>query len=305
MNRKKLWFYAIFSIVIIVGLAVALVLVPKSDEPDSKHEGNSETYASYFYVEVPNTIEIPVGMCVNFLEGYIAVTPSNMINKLNIEISTSTGIEFLDNKLMATAVGDYTIKFKMPKSESTFFSKTISVKVKSMEESPIKLIKESIVRGETIHVNDVFNIAGGVQYSVVTNENFSIVDGALRANNTGDGKVLFSVIESKLQYVYAFDINIKEPPEYKILLNNVLNNRINLDLVDDTFHINFAVQDQNNEYVKQTISVVSSDENVVLIESVADDALIKIRAVAIGNAKITISIASNLNIFVEIDVIVN
>ncbi len=297
-----------FSVLAIAVIAVALVLIPKDDEQKSDKDNapSEEIYATSFSLNLPNTIIIPVGSSVNLLDCYVNVSPSSMIDKLTYEIS-SNGIEFSNNKIIANTIGLHTIKFKMPKDKSTFHAKTITINVCDASENPhVLLIKNLIINGKSEQINNVFSISDGVVYKILTDNNVNLNNNSLTGINVGDAEITFNIEDDFIEYVYKFTLKIKEQPEYSIILNNVDNNLIVLNTNDnDVFHINYQVVDKNEQHVEQQISVVSYNTDVVKIESVADDILIKIRAKSIGETKIKISILSNSTIFVEINVLVN
>ena len=314
MHRKrKTWLYAIFAIVTIAVVVISLVLIPKNDEPNSANNDNTqnsnEVYATSFSVNVPNSIKIPVGSSINFLNGYINVSPSSVIDKLTIELTPSdleNGITFENNKLIANKIGNYSLKFKIPKSKSNYFSKTISINVCEVKDNiHINSINNTMVKGDVKQIYDMFLINDEITYSVKTDNNVSFVNNTITACNVGESELTFTFVDEYLEYVYDFKINIKDQPEYVILLKNVSNNTITLDTVEnDVFHINYEIVDRNNEQAFQPLIVISNDEDLVAVEKIYDDVLIKIRALATGKTTIRISIASNPTIFVEINVIV-
>ena len=312
MNKRKCWIYAIFAVVAIVGLAIALILIPKDDEtiPQNNNKTPSNSvYATSFSVNLPNTIELPVGAHINFLTGYVSVNPSSVIEKLSIETETnniSNAIIFENNKLTANTVGTYSIKFKIPKSESMYFSKTITIKVKPYHENNhISVLKNSIQESQTCSLDEMFSISDGLNYEIITDSNINFDNNVFTAINVGLSEITFVVKENYLEYIYVFEINIQDLPEYEIVINNVTNNTITLDtLYNDVKHINFEVIDRNNEQTTQLVKALSNNEDVVIVEESYDDLLIKIRAVSVGEATLTLYLISNPAICVEINIVV-
>lgn len=310
MKRRKALsiFYAVISVVAIVAIVLTLIFVPKDDKSQTNENGNSETYATSFSVNLPNKIEILLNTKA-VLKNYISVVPAEMESELTYEVkvkSTGTdgGINFENNKISALAVGEYSIQFKMPKSSSSYFSKTISIGVfEDVESAHITQKATSIKVDETRSLSDMFSIKENANYSVTTDGTISFDNNNFLSQTEGESEIEFVFEESNVSYIYNFNLLVNPKPQYTIVLNNVTNNTIEFDLSNnDVFHISYNVKDGNMENVSQSVNAISNDTSIILIESVDSDNLIKIRAVAIGETIIKIYITTNNNIAVNINV---
>ena len=204
----------------ILAVAITLVLVPQNDEPNKGNDipPNTETYATAFSVNIPSTIKMPIGSKINFLEGFVTVSPSSVINKLEIEEFNGDEICFENNTLVANAIGNYSLKFKMPKSKTTYFSKTISIVVCDViENDQISLIKNSIEITSSVRIDQMFLIADNLSYVLTTDDKISCENNILTANQIGESMIKFSVVENYLQFIYDFNVNVIEQPEYYII----------------------------------------------------------------------------------------
>ena len=305
---------------VIVGIAITLVFVNKSKEKldHDSNNGNinstsqtNETYATSFAMNLPNTIKILVGTKVFLLDGYINVTPSSMLKKLTYEISPKSngslnGIKFENNIITANSIGGYIIKFKIPKSASVYFTKTINIVVyEETTSSHIYQTSNTMVIGESKNISELFSVLDGSNFSATTDGNITYSNDIITAQNVGDSKIQFNFAENYIKYVYDFEIKIKDEPMFKIVLLNVTNNTINIDMSDnDVAFINFQVKNREEENVTQAVKVSSSNKEIVVDETKTDDVLIKIRAKSTGEATITISLDSDQTIRVDIKVIV-
>ena len=308
-KRAKVWIYAIISVLAILGLIVALVLIPKDDEPDFDNESNdspTEVYATNFQINLPTTIEIPVGQSVKILDGFVSVSPASVLNKLTYELSSNSGITFSNNVITANEVGYYSLKFKMPKSQSAYFVKTISIVVsQNYDNAHASIINNSIEKGKAQNIYEIFDIENGFSFNMTSDNKVNISGDTLTGLTVGSSEINLSFVDGYLEYIYSFSIIVKEQPEYQIKLNNVSNNLIIIDISEnDVYLINYEVLDKNNQHVTQQILAQSSNNEIVVVEKVYDDSIIKIRAIKSGEAKIVLSILNNLSITVEINIIV-
>lgn len=324
-NKIWGWIFTIVSVASIVLVAIFLVLHnkdkskpetpsienPEISTPINPSEPEKETYATAFSISLPDTIQILLGTKVTLKAGYMNVTPAIMLEKLTFEVIPKTGgvvngIKFEDNSIEAISTGRYELKFKMPKSKLTFFSKTVDVLVyDEITSCPVYQVEDTMVVEESAYLATMFEIMDGKEFIISTDSKITYVDETLTAQTTGESVISFSITETNVEYTYQFSITIKDKPMYQIVLNNVQNNQLTFDIsINDVSNINFSVVNRDEENVSQAISVTSSDETIVVIERVYDP-LIKIRALSVGEARITISLASDPTIKVEINVIVN
>ncbi len=323
--KKKVWswIFTVFAIASIVVLSIFLVLYnkkkvdkqnPDAETPEISTPTNpsdsTDVYATTFSINLPETIQILVGTSVNLKSGYVDVSPTSMLEKLTYEITPKSsgvvnGIKLENNTIEAISAGGYTIKFKMPKSKLTYFSKTINVLVyEEQTSSHIQQIKNQIIVGESLNIFEMFEFDESKLVNVTADNKITYNNNIITGINVGESDVKFHFVEAYLEYVYDFEINVKPVPDYKIVLNNVNGNSININFSEkDYFQISYSILNRDEEFVSQDIMVMSSNEGILFVERIADP-LIKIRAVSIGEATITISLVSDSTITVEIHVFI-
>ena len=130
------------------------------------------------------------------------------------------------------------------------------------------------------------------------------MDNSITAKSLGSIAMEIQFVDGYITYAYKFTFNVKDEPEYRIDLTNVVDNKIEIDLLENSaFHIHFEILNRDEEYVKQDVFVVSHDESILAIESV-DAPLIKIRGLTGGRTIITIVCSNDENVKVEIEVVV-
>lgn len=322
MNNRKKWkfIFTCAAIVVVVLIAIALVLLntykkdvkpEEDDDIPTEPPKTDEIYATSFSLNLPETIHILVGTDVNLKTGYINVSPTSMIDKLTYEVTPKStgvvnGIVFENNTISAKSLGRYTIIFKMPKSKSTNFSKSIDVLVyDNAINSHIYQINSILTIGEQTNLSQMFSIQAGKTYSVSTDSNTFYENENLIGTSVGESVVRFNFLENYVQYNYKFELTIKDIPEFAIVLNNVTNKIITLDLVEnDTYQIDYSILNRDEEHVYQKdILATVSDETFVEVIRIAEP-LIKIKAVKQGEVTLKISLVSDENIFIEIKVVV-
>lgn len=311
MKKKALyWLYA--SVVVVV-LALCLVvpkLIKSNKENDFNKGTETEEYATSFSLNLPDIIYIYVGTKVNLKTGYVNVTPSHMLEKLNIEVKTkenlhTSGITLKNNQITANEVGKYSIIFKIPKSASSNFAKTISVNVyEEKENSHVYKAINSIEVTKSLEIEKAFTIKENLTYSTITDDKVKIENGLICAEKLGESNITFVFIEQFIEYVYDFKLTVKELPRYEIVLKNVTENRIEINIYeDDVFQLQYQVVDGGSGDISQDVNVEVENEQVATTESGIDQ-FIKIIAHSKGETIITISYVLDSSITVEVMVVV-
>lgn len=312
-KRTKSLIYAIFSVIVIVALAITLIFVPKDKEDLDNNETeivNQEVYAESFTLNLPATIKILKGTYVTLSSGYYSVVPSELSNKLLTEVEVKNGgvndgIVFEENKITANNVGSYSIKFKMQKSKSGYFTKSVNIVVfENVQESHVYSNDVQLRVDESKNISDLFTITNEEDCNITTGQNVVLNDNVLTAKNVGDCDVYFKFTQDYLTYNYKFTLGVLPKPVYSIELVDIANNTINLN-VGSSSHIQFEVKDIFNESVSQLVKAWSSDEDIVIIEQPYDDALIKIRALKSGNAQVILFLKEDESIKTVVNVYVN
>lgn len=311
MKKKALyWIYASFVVVVLALCLVVPKLIKNNKEDDFKKGTETEEYATSFSLNLPDTINIFIGTKINLKAGYVNVTPANMVEKLNVEVkakenSSLSGMLFENNQITANDVGKYSLVFKMPKSASTNFSKTISVNVlEEKENSHVYKEINSIEVTKSLEINKVFTIKENVVFSIMTDNKVSIEEGIIKANSVGQSEIQFVFTEQFVQYIYDFELTIKELPRYQIILKNLSENKIEINInEDDVFQLQYQIIDAGSEDILQDVIVEVENKSIVTSEFGIDQ-FIKIIAHSKGETIITISYVLDVNINLEIIVLV-
>lgn len=293
-----------------------LIFVPKLRNKDVDNEpnppiedtgNNNEEYATYFSVNLPNTINLYLNSSVKLKSNYINISPVNMLNKVDIEITKSNAITnkiiFVNNAITATEIGDYKIKFSVASSATTEFSKTISVKVHNDINQAHILQKSNFIHvGDEIDFDNLFQLNSDLSFTANADNKVDLVNNKFIAKLIGESVVNFTFTESNVEYNYEFIFNIKDIPYYTITLENVLNNTIQIQK-GKALLINYNVSNRAEEKIPQDISVISLDTSIVIIERV-EEPIIKIKALEIGETNIVITYVVEPTIKLEVKVIV-
>lgn len=331
MGKRKSWLYSIFAVLVIISLVMLLIFWPKKgdDNPDDagqdeiveeqpEEEGNDgtaetipeEIYATSFVVNLPSTINILNGTTINLISGYVQVQPSEMADKIEMEIvprysSSAFGLELNNFTITAKEVGTYNLILSVSKSKTTSFNETILITVYEEESnSHISQTANSIIKGEKINISDIFSIKGDATFDVITDSKATIIDNCITATTTGTSKIIFKFTENYVQYVYEFEIIVKDQPQYYFVLNNVTNNAIELNLESSpVFHVNYKIQNREEGDISQDIVYVIGDETIVEVEDITNP-LIKIRALKVGETTLTLTCKVDNSVKVEITIIV-
>ena len=305
MSKKII--FSIIAVLAIVALSLTLVFVNKEDTNEEDEDYN---YAASFVVNLPDKIQILKGTSIKFKSGYIEVSPSKMIEKLNIEITSKStynldGLTFESNSLKAISAGNYTLKFKMPRSLNGYFTKSISIEVFGEEESSdIYQTQDYMIVDESLNLSDLFEIKDNKSYSISTDEKSTYSKNCLTAKEIGESNVNFVFTDTYIEYVYQFKITIKEHPQYVITLSNVIDNTIKIDLhEDETSLIYYIVTNREEEEVTQEVSLESCNTDIIAIEKISNP-FIKIKALKTGETKIIISLIEDPTVQIEVNIIV-
>ena len=203
-------------------------------------------------------------------------------------------------------MGDYSIKFKVQKSAYSNFERTMKIKVVDKETfTHVNLIKSSLIIGKKINVNEMFSIVDEKSYQILTDDEINYLNSEIEAKIVGTSKFTFIFDESYADYIYEFSITIKEQPLYTIEVYDIEDNTIIINMSDnDVAYVNFSVTDRDGEYVLQSVLAETSNSEIVIIETISDDVLIKLRGMKQGNAIITLFLISNPEITTEIFIFV-
>lgn len=322
MSNRKKWkiIFSCVAVVVLIAIAVFLVLFEKhKDKEDNKLNDDNlsptpptqqtEVYATSFSLNLPDTIEILINTKVKLISGYINITPANAIDKLTYKITRKSGsgiggITFNNNIITANSIGSYSIKFKVPKSASTNFSKTIDIIVyEEKTSSHISQTNNSIIIGENKNINDIFSIVDG-DYKVESDNKTTISNDNISGITTGESKITFTFTKNYIQYIYDFTLTIKEQPIYEIVILNGTNNIIEIDFEDIPYaKIHYEIRNGNEKHLIQDVIAVSENNDVVKVLNYPGP-FVNLEAVGLGEATITITYLHDSSIKVQVTIIV-
>ena len=273
--NKKFWKYSIFASVVIVVVVLLLILVPIIENKTNK-KSNNESYANYFSLNTPSLINVYVGSKIKLKDGYISIKPTIVLTKMTVDIKTAggdstNGLIFKDNEIISKQTGNYIVKFKVPKSSSEYFIKTIDINVfDSKENAHIHLLRSITNVGISISLENLFSFKSN-NYLIVTDDKLTHSNGIITANKEGESNIIFVFNEGFVDYVYNFSIFIEPKATYEIILSNVENNRIETEFEDELYlKIQYEITNGVEENVVQDVLVVSSDENIVSVEEIEE-----------------------------------
>lgn len=321
MKKKINWIFVIVVLFVITILVLALTFFVdnKKDEtetPDDQieNEDNStstpeEMYATSLTVNLPLVINILNGTTVNLLEDCVVAKPDVMQSKVKMEIkprynSSTFGLTLENLTLTAKEVGTYNLIISVPRSEGTTFNETILISVYTETvNAHIIQTNNKIKVGENAHIADLFSIKQDSHFAVETDNKLSFSNNTITANQIGLSTLVIKFTEGYVQYVYKFEISINPQPVYSINVN-VANNIVEIDL-NDTYvvFIEYEITNSESATANQDVMVTSLDENVVVIENVANP-FIKLRALNVGESTIKVVCLEDHEVFVEFKVVV-
>lgn len=311
MQRKLWkWIFSIFIVIVLVGLSTFLVLRNKNEDEDQNNDPLEEIYATAYTFNIPDTINILVGSKVLLKEGYLTITPANILKDVTHEITSKNngnilGIRFNGTILEAIEEGNYTIKFKIPKSSTTYFTKNINIVVYNNQlNSHVQQSSNSIIINETLNLDYLFVVRENLNHTIETDSRILYSNKSIKALSVGLSTIKFTFAEDFVLYEYTFQILVKEEPLYKILVNNATNNIIEIDTsVDDVFFMEVYIVDKNLQHIDQRVNAVSNNENIITIVEYTEP-FIKIKAMGVGETIIHLSYTLDETIKFEVKVIV-
>jgi hypothetical protein len=301
MKKHKKWIFTVFVIVVFVAILTALVLVQRN-----KNNTDEKTYAKSLYVNLPSTIIMLKGTKAELMSGYVSVSPNEMMSELNIEVTNnienSNGLVLQNNVLSANYVGEYTIKFSIPKSETQKLTRSISVIVHD-EETYAHVYKNqnSIIVGES---NSIFNLCtfNSNNHQIETYSNLILNGNIITPQEVGSSSITFSFQDDYIKYFYELSFITKDVPQFEIVLEGATNNTLTLSAGSVTY-INYEVKNREEGDIEQEVFVVSADESIIEILNFVSPN-IKVKANNAGETTITITYLQDISITLEIKIIV-
>ncbi len=313
---KKRVLYSIFCILCISALVVTLVILTKdkhntSYEP-SKSEGETRIYATSIFLLCPREINIKAGKQIVLDNDFLKVEPSNTTEKIEYEISsksnTSIGINFENNKITATNLGFYYIKFYISSAEDKIIYDTLVIHVVEDCNQITQKIEYATIEDE-ISVYDIFEILPSFTISNLEVSNATLSNNKILFTTTGSVEICITLYLEKVSYNYKFNIYVNpktEPPEYEIKILNYDSTDITLQYSKNKMYsIVYEVLNKEQEHVLQSVSVKISNTNVAEFVDlasngsdfvVADEYFINFKCLSAGNFTLTIRYNADISI---------
>lgn len=305
--KKHFALFFVYCFAIITGLSLFLIFQSynkNASEHQSNKITNNKVYASKLVLNCPRTINLENNTSVELTNGFIEVQPKEKLKDLVVEVvcesSLEGGITFKDNVISAFKSGNYKIKFMIDQSSTKLLTEYLIVNVVEILETNIKQVKCSLTIGEPANINDIFNINSTIlHYEIKTDNNISLENGSLIPKIVGESNIIFICTSDYICRKYTFKINVKEKPNFNIVLVDVgsnatiENNEIfyNCEIGSFVF-IQYEILNNSDEYVAQSIFITTDNE---IISYSITEPLIKIQCLQKGKVTITINCLEDLN----------
>lgn len=295
MKKKKGWIYAFVGVVLITAIVLIITLYPKAKEETSRNDFKPSSVS--ITLNMPETINIFKGNTVEITTDLIVVKPDTKAGELTYEIivlsgGAVNGITLENNIITAKYVGEYAIKFKVPKNEVDFVSKQQKVVVHENEDScHVKQIAKEFYTTEQVDINSMFAFSSILNYEVITSEGLTINQNTLIATTAGQYDIKFTFTDVGIKYFYTFKIEVKENvlPQYDISVIGVENDTYTMPLSNFSKMIGYIVAiSGNSSGINQSVKATSDDNSVVTVE-VMGEGLLYVQAIGKGEANITLT----------------
>lgn len=295
MKKKKVWVYAVVGILIISAIVLIITLYPKAKEKLS--DDNFKKSSVTITLKTPQTISILKGNTAEIPIDLIVVEPSSKASELTSEVvvlsnGVENGITFENNLIGANFVGEYAIKFKVPKDDSSFVTKQQKVVVHENESlCHVTQVECEFYITEQPNINTVFSISSGLNYVIETSSGLALNQNILTAIDVGTYSIKFTFTDVGVKYFYNFEVRVlaKELEEYKISVIGVENDLYTFCLTDFSQTLGYDVTKSGNLFgVNQSVNANSDNNNVVIVE-VIGEGFIYLQAISVGEANVTLT----------------
>ncbi|MCQ2564632.1 MAG: hypothetical protein MJ152_02075 [Clostridia bacterium] len=283
---------------VIVALAVFLVVKSNFDSKP-QDEGTSTTeYAESLTLNCAENYTAPVGAKLKF-HNYISAVPSKFKSSISHCVLLN-GVEyshniFVSNTFIPTEIGNYTIQFSLPKSETENFVKSVNIMVVPMDNFEGVKIKKTVFEiDDEITFEDLFDVnLTYVSKDVKTNANLKFENNTFIAKSSGNGTIELTLNTGHCDYEFNFAVEIfEELPTYSIKVVRVyLNSQKTYCFIDYTL-------ESNVEHAPTEVDVQVSNSNATLVSAL--DGVIKLAIVNVGEVDVTIT-HSSASITIAID----
>jgi len=295
MKKKKGWIYALVGVVLITAIVLIITLYPKAKEENPNNDFKPSSVS--ITLNTPQTINIFKGNKAEISSGLIVVKPDSKASELTYEIvvlaeGVANGITFENNIITANYVGEYAIKFKVPKNEIDVITKQQKVVVHENESlCHVTQIETEFYTSDQPLINTMFSFATGLKHELTTSDGLNVSQNKLTATTAGKYDIKFTFTDVGIKYFYAFEIEVKENvlPQYHISVIGVENNSYTMPLSNFSQMLGYLVtMSGNSSGINQSVKGVSDNNGVVTVE-VMGEGLLYIQATTKGEANITLT----------------
>lgn len=256
----------------VVGIILFLIFTPKLIQ--NKTSTQPSQYASKIQLNCNDNIILSVGSSVTLLNNYITVLPTNTISNVRYEISSKnaniSGISFYNNIIKANAVGVYTIKFLVKKSETVDIYDSMKISVVDEEnDTNVQILNNNFTSNTTVNVSNIFSFDEMfTSYSINDNNYLNYNKNLVEFTSIGQSTINLDLKTNYLLYKYNFNITINSQATSNIQIENENNGILEVNTnIGDTFEIVFRIIYNSSESENQQVLVTTENENSIEILS--------------------------------------
>lgn len=269
--KKKIFFF-VYCAFMVVGIILFLIFTPKLIQ--NKTSTQPSQYASKIQLNCNDNIILSVGSSVTLLNNYITVLPTNTISNVRYEISSKnaniSGISFYNNIIKANAVGVYTIKFLVKKSETVDIYDSMKISVVDEEnDTNVQILNNNFTSNTTVNVSNIFSFDEMfTSYSINDNNYLNYNKNLVEFTSIGQSTINLDLKTNYLLYKYNFNITINSQATSNIQIENENNGILEVNTnIGDTFEIVFRIIYNSSESENQQVLVTTENENSIEILS--------------------------------------
>lgn len=269
--KKKIFFF-VYCAFMVVGIILFLIFTPKLMQ--NKTSTQPSQYASKIQLNCNDNIILSVGSSVTLLNNYITVLPTNTISNVRHEISSKnaniSGISFYNNIIKANAVGVYTIKFLVKKSETVDIYDSMKISVVDEEnDTNVQILNNNFTSNTTVNVSNIFSFDEMfTSYSINDNNYLNYNKNLVEFTSIGQSTINLNLKTNYLLYKYNFNITINSQATSNIQIENEINGILEVNTnIGDTFEIMFRIIYNSSESENQQVLVTTENENSIEILS--------------------------------------
>ncbi len=251
MKKRFGFLFAIYCIIIISLLALALVFLPRGSK--------TQNYADSLMLSIPRGITININEQVKLKDDFIIVSPSYLKDKISYQITSRSdknhgGLTFNDNTLKATIVGSYDIKFSVPGKKADINEYMLVTVTRENEKAD--LLKPVGKQNESFDISEVLSFNSTLEHKIWLDDSgvATFNDATFYFNEVGKFVIYVEFYDSYAVYKYLFEVIVvkdiqPEPESYIIKINDIYK-------INEYVLISYSVLPENGSAdVDQTITV--------------------------------------------------